>query len=482
MPYRSFGYGLCYDLTVSSSLAQLDYYLFGHSIASCTLFGVLAVVRRPFEAHLFKHGYEAPTDPFATPAASRDASPVRPDPYGSEKRARGRRRSASTRRNDSVSDVDTLDLSNSPPPPTLHAPSPQRSVGLGIFTSNLAPPPIPAEFVAPPRASSLENLPSLFQPSVSHHSLTLPPRLSGQVSSAGFIPLSVAPQFSASTWRALHPISPTSMGLASRSHPHLPSSGYPYRHRFSRSSVSLTRPHRLSTATPAASVAWSSRSGSTGPEGREASTSSEDNKDRRASANEIAFAILNGTPIPGTTRPKTRGKYHMRTASAPDTTTGAQQPLPMDRMAMGWKPQLAGQPTKQTQAEPEVQSMPLKLARIVRSSSAELLSRFSPDSSPDNIDKTPRRELERSIDTRARVMKELPFRRSRSADCVAHAGVDASAGASSSLDEAAKTTISDLPQDVTLLKNRVLHSEPERKRRMTFDEVKNKPLPKIAML
>jgi len=173
----------------------------------------------------------------------------------------------------------------------------------------------------------------------------------------------------------------------------------------------------------------------------------------------------------------------MRTASAPDTTTGAQQPLPMDRMAMGWKPQLAGQPTKQEpQAETEVISVPLKLARIVRSSSAELLSRFSPDSSPDNNDKTPRRELERSIDMKARVMKELPFRRSRSADCVAHVGVDAGAGASSCLDEPAKTTISDLPQDVTLPKNRVLHSEPERKRRMTFDEVKNKPLPKIAML
>ncbi|KAF2827135.1 hypothetical protein CC86DRAFT_406356 [Ophiobolus disseminans] len=442
-------------------------------LASCTLFGTLAVVRRPFEAHLFKHGYEPPNDPFATPATSRNPSPERDDPHATEKQMRGRRPSMSTRRNDSVSDVDTIDLSNSPPPPTIHAPSPQRSMGLGIFTSDLAPPPIPPEFVALPRVASLENLPPLFQPSISPHSLTLPPRLSGQVPTSGFIPFSIAPQFSASTWRALHPNSPTSMGIASRSNPNLPSVGFAYHNRYSRSSISLTKPHRLSTATPSASVAWSSRSGSTGPEGREASTTSEDNKDRRASANDIAFAILNGTPIPGTTRPQTRGKYHVRTASAPDTTAGAQQPLPLDRMAMGWKPQLAGSSTRQDDdLEPETESVPLKLARIVRSSSAELLSRFSPDSSPDNDDRTPQRELERNIDARVRVMKELPFRRSRSADHVGRA--DTFSGAS---EEAMSRKF--VSKDT---KARVLHSEPEWKRRMTFDEVKNKPLPKIAIL
>jgi hypothetical protein len=80
----------------------------------------------------------------------------------------------------------------------------------------------------------------------------------------------------------------------------------------------------------------------------------------------------------------------------------------------------------------------------------------------------------------ARVMRELPFRRSKSVGPTAYP--DVSAGARSSIVEAAATMVSNMPRDLQLAKHRILHSEPQTKRKMAFDEVKNKPLPKIAML
>lgn len=175
---------------------------------------------------------------------------------------------------------------------------------------------------------------------------------------------------------------------------------------------------------------------------------------------------MNGTPIPGTTRPETRGKGHQRRASAPDA------PLidgEADRKAMGWKPQLPDEARLE-----DTLSVPIKLHHLTRSSSAEFMSRFSPESSPDNNDITPRDELERNIDLRSRVMKELPFTRPTSS-------VLAGGGARSSVVEAAAAMVSRMPSDLLVAK-RVLHSEPVARRRMRFEEVKNKPLPKIAML
>ncbi|KAH7413668.1 hypothetical protein DE146DRAFT_2515 [Phaeosphaeria sp. MPI-PUGE-AT-0046c] len=442
-------------------------------VASLTLFGVLGTVRRPFEAHLYKHGYRPPVDPFATPTASRGTSPIRHTPRWTANRPGRRRRSISTQRSISDSDVETLDLSNSSPPNTIHAPSPQRLLGgFGTFTSKFTPPPIPPEFMQPMRVASFEALPPIFQPTASHRFLTRPPRLSGNVSTSGYVGPSVAPQYSASTWRALHPANPSPLRPASRSQPHLPNTAISHSARYSRSSVSLTRPRRLSGATPNGSVAWSSRSGSTGPEGRSTPAPGDETSDRRASAKEIAFAIMNGTPIPGTTRPETRGKGHKRRASAPDAPLADDE---TDRKAMGWKPQLADEPRTDTL------SVPIKLHHLTRSSSAEFMSRFSPDSSPDNTDITPRGELERNIDVRSRVMKELPFTRQTLTLPVAPAG-RVSDGARSSIVEAAAAMVSKMPPDLMVPKTRVLHSEPDKRRKMRFEDVKNKPLPKIAKL
>ncbi|OAL46887.1 hypothetical protein IQ07DRAFT_614102 [Pyrenochaeta sp. DS3sAY3a] len=463
-------------------------------VASCTLFGVLGAVRRPFEAHLFKHGYEQPRDIYGSPSPSLTPSPPRRTSFASEKRPRVRGMSGSTHRSFtshySNTDVETLDLNSSPPPSMIHAPSPVRSYGLGIFTSRFTPPPIPAAYVAPPRTSSLDLPPPVFQPSISHNSLSRPPRISGLVSTSGFVPLSVPAQYSASAWKAVHPNSPPSMRPASRPHSHIPSSAMSYRSRYSRSSVSLTRPHRLSTATPTGSVAWSSRSGSTGPEGRDSPFSGDENTGKRATAAEIANSILDGTPIPGTTAPRThKGGTHMRTSSAPDTSRGAQEPQDprYDRKAKGWKPHLPSSssedhrksPSEEDTDTPLTQSVPIKLVKLVHSSSAaDFLSRFSPDTSPDDDSVSPRRELEREIDrtTTARHSNPRPLPRSRSADPVrrslgAGAGAGAGVGAVNPA-EAAATMLSRMPQDLRMQKTR----------RREFDEVKNKPLPRIANL
>jgi hypothetical protein len=456
--------GIWYDIAVSDPASRVQQILKVNSIASCILFGVLAAVRRPFEAHLFKHGYRTPADPFGTPAASRNPSPMRRSTRASREQPRGRRMSTSTRKSTSDSDVETLNLSHSPPPPTLHAPSPQRSFEMGVFTSHFVPPPIPPHYFAPTRNLSIDSNAPYFPSSASHRMLTVPPRLSGLASSSCFIPLSTAPQYSASSWRALHPNSPSSMGLASRSYPYLPSSALSHHSCYSRSSVSIS----ITKPTPAESIAWSLRSGSTGPEGRGTPIFSEDNTDRRASASEITSALVNGTPIPGTTRPQTRGKGHKRNISAPDTTDGAQKP---NRMAMGWKPQLTVKTQESDKSASETLCVPTKLPRIVRSSSAELLSRFSPDTSPESDEKTPQGELERNLDLRARVMKELPFRRSRSADPMVCP--DVTTGAAWSVKEEGEMRGGE---------TKLLHPEVGRKWRTRFEEVKNKPLPKIAIL
>ncbi|KAF2267275.1 hypothetical protein CC78DRAFT_94716 [Lojkania enalia] len=446
-------------------------------LASCTLFGMLAVVRRPFEAHLLKHGYQKPGNRRPTPVVSRRPSPSRSSSFTSEK-YQGRV-SASTHRsspsNHSNADVETLDLNQSPPTSTIIAPSPVRSIGLGIFTSHAQPPPLPAAFIAP-RSTSVDLPVNVFQPSTSYQHLPLPPRMPALITPSGFVPLSASAQYSASAWRAVHPPLPSPLGsAASRSHPHLPHTNqgpnFSYnRSRYSRSSVSLTRPSRLSTATPVGSIGWSSRSGSTGPgeEGQTSPASAIANNNVRPAANAIAYAILNGTTIPGTEGPQHRTASHIRRASAPDASTGGQNPA---RKAKGWKPKLRGQ-TDPSECLPII---------IPRASSAELLSRFSPDSSPDNNEVNLKNEFERELDLRdlgSNFANALPFRKSRSVSPLRHS--DILAGATNVF---RASTLSRMSRNPSIPKQG--ENGPRIKaeaRRTTLDELKNKPLPKIAAL
>ncbi|KAF2448758.1 hypothetical protein P171DRAFT_352429 [Karstenula rhodostoma CBS 690.94] len=253
-------------------------------IASCALFGMLATVRRPFEAHLlnYKHTPHVPT-PTITPNISPRQSRSRSTSVASHRFSRR-----------------------------------------GIFTSHAHPPPVPASYATSSYNSSVGLPPPFFQPTLSTPSLPLPPRMSALVSSSGFVPISIPAQYAASNWRAVHPAVPSPLAVrTSRSQSHLPSTDpserFSHRARYARSSISLTRPHRLSTSTPADSVGWSSHSGSSSPA---KSRDSHDGDERRATAGQIAFALLNGTSIPGTEVARAAGR-HARHASAPDASASA---------------------------------------------------------------------------------------------------------------------------------------------------------------
>ena len=191
-----------------------------------------------------------------------------------------------------------------PQPIQALRPSPVRSLGLGIFTCDDAPPAIPAAYTISSRISTLLPPPPIFYPSAS---LSRPLRLSAISPSSAFAPSSPEAQYSASAWRAIHPKAPA----PSRSH--LPTAAASsFHHRYSHSSVSLTRPHRLS-GTPA----LSSRSDSTGPE----NAMRDETPDTRISPSKITFAV----PRKPLSNAVELEKGQIRTASAPDTSSGAQQ-------------------------------------------------------------------------------------------------------------------------------------------------------------
>ena len=449
-----------------------------YRVASCTLFWMLSVVRRPFEAHLLKHGYRPPSfDPRLTsPSTSHKPSPSRSASF-SDNHRRGRRSASTHWSTPSIMsnfDVETLDRGSVSPPPSIIAPSPTRPIGLGIFTSHALPPPLPLPFALPPRTSSIETPPDVFHPSASNQHLPLPPRMSTLVTPSGFVPLSNPAQFSASAWRAVHPLAPSPLGpvtsrlgtvgggvggggevvglVASRSLSNLrrisSMHNLAYRSCYSRSSVSLTRPHRLSSTSPARSEGWSSRSTSTGPdEGRGSPSSGEGGSEYKASSNEVTYAVVNGTCIPGTRSTGNDAQGHMRHVSTPDVVAGAQEQT--SRMSKGWKPQLKDQVER---------SSPRSSFQTPRSVSADLLSRFSPDTSPDDEKVSLRKELERNLDMRLSSERSLPVHKILSSDPLRYSP----SPESSDVEARAKLE--------------------GRGRLMTFDEVKNKPLPKIAVL
>jgi hypothetical protein len=431
---------------------------------------MLSVVRRPFEAHLLKHGYRPPsTRPYHTSSALRKPSRSRSTSL-SDTHRRGRV-SASTHRstpsNASITYVDTLDIGSASPPSSIYAPSPKRSIGLGIFTSHTQTMPLPPPFALPPRTSSVDPPPAIFQPTASNQNLPLPPRMSALVSPSGFVPSSIPAQYSASAWRAVHPLAPSPLGpVASRSLSHLPHmNNFTYRNRQSRSSISLTRPYRLSSTNPIGSEGWSSRSDSDGPdEGRGSPSSGDGCLEYRASPSEIAYAILNATWVPGTNSARNRTKGHVRHLSAPDVTVGTEQSN--SRMSKGWKPQL-----KDRAERIEVPSL-----KIPRSSSADLLSRFSPDTSPDDEGVSLRKELEKNLFMRLNSEVFLPLRKIQSADPLRYSPSPPMAAAnlwrtSTATNRASKTSEVDTGAQVD-----------EEGAKMPFDKLKNKPLPKIAML
>ena len=209
--------------------------------------------------------------------------------------------------------------------------------------------------------------------------------------------------YSMSTWRAIHPEGPGSTLRSTHSHAHIHSAEFSCRSQYARSSVSLTRPTRLS------SLSSSSRSGSNGLESRDDLFSGGIHRSERATPSEIAHAIKNGTPIPGSERIQGQSRHHLRTASAPTATSGVIQ--------------------------------------------------------------TTHKGFWKELDAKTITRKPVPVRRLRSADRIRISDAFIYA-------EVAGYTTNSISSDS---RNRLESAELVWARRMTFEQVKNKPLPKIAV-
>jgi len=274
------------------------------------------------------------------------------------------------------------------------------SSGSRVFTSHHAPPPIPSAFMASYRKSSFDTLPSASQPSANRGALNRPPLSSRSASKCDSGPLFTQARYSASTWRAIHPEGSDFTLNASRPRPYSRDLDLRHSIRYSHSSMSLTRPSRLS------SLSTVSRSGSNDSNSRNHTFGVPDHGEI-ASPDEIAFAITKGTHIPGTEHVRGLGRHHIRTVSAPDHTSPSQ-----------------------------------KKTGFV-------------------------------FDAIVVTRKPVPVRRLRSADRVR--------ASSTSNSEAERYMVSVGLGNFQHPNDRSEYTELGMSRRMTFDEVKNKPLPKIAV-
>jgi hypothetical protein len=157
---------------------------------------------------------------------------------------------------------------------------------------------------------------------------------------------------------------------------------------------------------------------------------------------------------------------HVRHVSAPDSTGGASHSYTYSgRKAKGWKPRLKGQ----GQA---VGGTPLK-GQIVRSSSAELLGKASLDSSvsggaSDSLSEVFEDALRVRWSVVIDVKQQTPVRKTRSESPLRPSDIPEDLEDGTARERT--STVSRMPQN------------PMIKRRMIFEELKNKPLPRITAL
>lgn len=303
----------------------------------------MAAVRRPFEAHLFACGQRRSTNPNNIPPASRRPSG---DRAGTEKWAPESNMPAYNHATSTYTftnaDVETLDLNASRPNSVIQPPSPKRDqAGLGIFTSSFAPSPLLPAFMVSADSPSVQCQSSASYPFAHRRRLSLTPRTDALLAPAAYVPYSIPIEFSASAQRAVHP----DTSAPYRPQPYLRSmSIFSNYHRYSQSSISLTRPPRLSSLTPISHLECSSgsstlRSSKGISEMDESPNSKSSNpSDKRPSAAGIVYTTVNTTPFFGATKANPRN--HWRTFSTPNVMSSAQKTASGERMAMGWKPNL----------------------------------------------------------------------------------------------------------------------------------------------
>ena len=240
----------------------------------------------------------------------------------------------------------------------------------------------------------------------------------------------------------------------------------------------------------------------------------------RPDANALAYAILNGAKIPGhdivnpkkrvgqvqscQTQGQTHQKHHasgqgsiqghIRRASAPaDTVSGAIEKGQTGRMELGWKPTPKPKPSvPQLHTATQHATQPRHAsegkdagASMKRASSADLAlpSKFSPDTSPSSSnepgERNLRAEIERELDKRLISHPNPQVRKSSSQSTIRHSNPNAV------VQQAGEDTMAGSSQEVSQKEK----AKERHGKRMTttldrnkFDEVKNKPLPRIAAL
>jgi len=152
---------------------------------------------------------------------------------------------------------------------------------------------------------------------------------------------------------------------------------------------------------------------------------------------------------------------HVRHASAPNTTAGASHSyFYSGRKAKGWKPQLKGQ-TEFLEGTP---------SSLIKSSSPKLLGKVSVGSSAGGGARESLREafedaLEKQWNITVDPKETKPIRKTRSESPLRRLDI-----LEESEEKGRAIAVSRMPQDLGM------------KKRMTFDELKNKPLPRIAAL
>jgi len=357
-------------------------------------------------------------------------------------------------------------------PATIVATSPVRSTDLGLFTFCSSTSRLPAAFVG--RAVS-QNAPlPVFYPSTLSHHIQNPQRTQAMIVPSGFVPLSISVQYSTSVWRAMHPTAPPSLSAsATQSQSHLPLGNaahhFSYRGCYSHSSISLTRPTRLSTATPAASVEWSSRSDSTGPDdGRRSFTSGSEPKSR-ATPGQIAYAILNGTSIPGIEPSKLRPARHARHSSAPDASGRARH---ISHQTKACKHQSQSQTGSKVIYATELHR-PSSFERLIRRASSAInvaVERSTLHTRPD---------MDMGRPTAANQLST--FKKTYSADPIRYIDTETPGQLSQASSVTGRLSL-DINntrmncQDTTDGAQGSIHGQ------LTFEEIKNKPLPRISAL
>lgn len=169
-------------------------------------------------------------------------------------------------------------------------------------------------------------------------------------------------------------------------------------------------------------------------------------------------------------------------------------------MAMGWKPQLSNL-THQTQPttihnDSATEIILEKSVKQVQSTSAGFLSHFSPDIHPDDSTKFPQPELKVAIDVHSLPLKPLRHHRAASVSALQYNRIPVVAADPA---EAAKRMLSKMPKDIKVPRpvqgnrrsmvlgevtgntKRVMKVDNRKEKVMVYEEIKNKPLPRIAV-